>query len=131
MTPILPSRPRDRSPANSARQLAVFVGGADSLAVVEPVLEGRAYDVEFVAADDEPYATIAALRPDLVVVSLALDEIAGFQLLTMLRLDPETASIPVLSYVKDDEVAALGPAEVDPHASRLSTLAANRGAQRH
>jgi len=100
--------------------LAVFVGGGpESLALVEPVLDGRAYDVEFVASDDEPYATVAALKPDLVVVSLSLDEIAGFQLLTMLRLDPQTAGIPVLSYVKDDEVNALGAASVEPNPMRL------------
>lgn len=102
------------------RQLAVFVGGGpESLAVVEPVLDGRAYDVEFVASDDEPYATIAALKPDIVVVSLGLEELAGFQLLTMLRLDRETAGIPVLSYVRDDEVNALGLAGVDPNPMRL------------
>ena len=109
------------------RQLAVFVGGGpESLAIVEPVLDGRAYDVEFVASDDEPYATVAALKPDLVVVSLGLDDLAGFQLLTMLRLDPQTASIPVLSYVKDDGVNALGNARVAPNPMRLpstSTLA--------
>ena len=113
------------------KQLAVFVGGGtEALAVVEPVLDGRSYDVEFVAADDEPYATIAALKPDLVVVSLDLQEMAGFQLLTMLRLDPETAGIPVLSYVKDDDVAALGPARVDPNPTRLAAAAASR-IQRH
>lgn len=102
------------------RQLALFVGGGpESLAIVEPVLDGRAYDVEFVASDDEPYATIAALKPDLVVVSLGLDDLAGFQLLTMLRLDSETASIPVLSYVRDEEVNALGLAGVEPNPLRL------------
>ena len=76
------------SPRDANSQLAVFVGGgADALAVVETTLEGRGCEVEFVDADDEPYATIAALRPDLVVVSLDLAELAGFQLLTMLRLD--------------------------------------------
>ena len=113
------------------RQLAVFVGGGtEALAVVEPVLDGRAYEVEFVASDDEPYATIAALKPDLVVVSLDLEEMAGFQLLTMLRLDPDTAAIPVLSYVKDDDVAALGPASVDPNPTRLAATSASR-VQRH
>jgi DNA-binding response OmpR family regulator len=107
------------------RQLAVFVGGGhDALGVVEPVLDGRAYEVEFVASDDEPYATIAALKPDLVVVSLGLDDLAGFQLLSMLRLDPETAGIPVLSYVRDDEVNALGLTGVDPNLSRLPSSAA-------
>jgi PleD family two-component response regulator len=102
------------------RQLALFVGGGpESLAIVEPVLDGRAYDVEFVASEDEPYATIAALKPDMVVVSLGLDDLAGFQLLTMLRLDPETASIPVLSYVRDEEVNALGLSGVEPNPLRL------------
>jgi PleD family two-component response regulator len=113
-------RPNLNLPAH--RQLAVFVGGGpESLAIIEPVLDGRAYDVEFVASDDEPYATVAALKPDLVVVSLSLDELAGFQLLTMLRLDPETANIPVLSYVKDEEVNSLGLAGVDPNPMRLPT----------
>jgi PleD family two-component response regulator len=104
----------------SERQLAVFVGGGpEALTVVEPVLEGRAYDLEFVATDDEPYATIAALKPDLVVVSLGLEDHAGFQLLTMLRLDPWTARIPVLSYVRDDEVKGLGLDNVDPNPLRL------------
>jgi PleD family two-component response regulator len=113
------------------RQLAVFVGGGtEALAVVEPVLDGRAYDIEFVAADDEPYATIAALKPDLVVVSLDLEQSEGFQLLTMLRLDPDTASIPVLSYVKDDDVSALGPTSVELNPSHLPSMDVPR-AQRH
>ena len=118
-------------PRAAHRQLALFVGGgSDALAFVEPVLDGRSYDVEFVDTDDEPYGTITALRPDLIVVSLDLSDPSGFQLLTMLRLDPETANIPVLSYVKDDEVAALGPARVDPNPSRLPAVVSER-AQRH
>ena len=113
------------------KQLAVFVGGGtDALAVVEPVLDGRAYDVEFVDADDEPYATIAALKPDIIVVSLELGDEAGFQLLTMLRLDPETAGIPVLSYVRDDDASTLGPANVDHNPARLAPAFLPR-AQRH
>ena len=104
------------------RQLAVFVGGGpESLAIVEPVLDGRAYDIEFVALDDEPYATVAALKPDLVVVSLGMDDLAGFQLLTMLRLDPETVKIPVLSYVRDEEVHGLGLDGVEPNALQFAS----------
>lgn len=113
------------------RQLAVFVGGGpESLAIVEPVLDGQAYDVEFVASDDEPYATVAALKPDLVVVSLGMEQIDGFQLLTMLRLDPETAAIPVLSFVRDEEVTGLGLTNVDPNPARLALSTASR-ASRH
>ena len=64
MTPNIMSR-------DANRQLALFVGaGTDALSVVEPILDGRAYDVEFVDNDDEPYGTITALKPDLVVVTL-------------------------------------------------------------
>lgn len=118
-------------PRDANRQLAVFVGaGADALAVVEPVLDGRAYDVEFVDTTDEPYATISALKPDLVIVSLDLGDLAGFQLLTMLRLDPSTAGIPVLSYVKDSEVSALGTPGVEPSLATLPAVVPTR-AQRH
>lgn len=118
-------------PRDANRQLAVFVGaGADALAVVEPVLDGRAYDVEFVDTTDEPYATIAALKPDLIVVSLDLEDVSGFQLLTMLRLDPNTAAIPVLSYVKDSEVSALGSTGVEPSLATLPAVVPTR-AQRH
>ncbi len=119
------------APRDANTQLAVFVGGgADALAVVESTLDGRAYEVEFVDTDDEPYGTIAAMRPDLVVVSLDLADLAGFQLLTMLRLDPRTAGIPVLSYVSDNDVAALGIAGLDPGPATLPAVLLSR-VQRH
>jgi CheY-like chemotaxis protein len=115
---------RPNANPTTRRQLALFVGGGpESLAIVEPVLDGRAYDVEFVASDDEPYATVAAPKPDLVIVGLGLDDLAGFQLLTMLRLDPDTARIPVLSYVRDEEVNALGTTGVEPNPLRLPSTA--------
>ena len=91
---------------------------------------GGRTDIEFVDADDEPYGTISALKPDLVVINLSLDDPAGFELLTMLRLDPETSSIPVLSYVRDEDVAALGPVPVDHTPGRLGSVLLAR-AQRH
>ena len=116
---------------NASRQLAVFVGGGtDALAHVEPILSGRAYDVEFVDMDDEPYGTVAALKPDIVIVNLELETDAGFQLLTMLRLDPETAQIPVLSYVQEDAVTASGGANLDHSPMRLPATHVTR-AQRH
>ena len=124
MTPNLLPRAADR-------QLALFIGGGtDALAHVEPILSGRAYDVEFVDMDDEPYATVAALKPDIVVVNLELDSESGFQLLSMLRLDPETAQIPVLSYVQEDAMSSHGGDEVDPSPMRLAATHVTR-AQRH
>jgi PleD family two-component response regulator len=113
------------------RQLALFIGGgSDALAHVEPILSGRAYDVEFVDMDDEPYATVAALKPDIIIVSLQLEQDAGFQLLTMLRLDPDTAQIPVLSYVQEGDATANGGADVEHSPLRLPPTHVTR-AQRH
>jgi PleD family two-component response regulator len=118
-------------PRITNRQLALFVGaGTDALAHVEPILGSRSYDVEFVDLDDEPYATVAALRPDIVVVNLDLQNEAGFQLLTMLRLDPETAQIPVLSYVQEEEVSAADGQDLDHSPMRLPSTHVTR-AQRH
>lgn len=119
------------TPRDANRQLAVFVGGGtEALAVVEPILSGRAYAIEFVDNDDEPYGTILALKPDVVIVSLNLEDPAGFQLLTMLRLDPETANIPVLSYLQEDDLAGLGASALEHRLSRLPAVQAPR-AQRH
>jgi PleD family two-component response regulator len=113
------------------RQLAVFIGGdTNALAHVEPILSGRAYDIEFVAMNDEPYATVAALKPDIVVVSLDLESEAGFLLLTMLRLDPDTAQIPVLSYVQEDDLSASDDESVEHSPMRLPATHVTR-AQRH
>ncbi len=89
-------------PRSAGSQLALIVGGGNQvLSAVEMLLDGPRWAVEFVAMNDEPYATVLAMRPDLVVVNLGLDEPRGFSLLSMLRLDPRTAAIPVLSYVPD------------------------------
>jgi PleD family two-component response regulator len=118
-------------PRDANRQLALFVGGGtDALAHVEPILTGRTYDVEFVEMDDEPYATVAALKPDIVIVNLELGKEAGFQLLTMLRLDPETAQIPVLSYVQEEEVRSADDADLEHSPMRLPATHVTR-AQRH
>jgi PleD family two-component response regulator len=118
-------------PRDANRQLALFVGGGtDALAHVEPILSGRSYDVEFVDMDDEPYATVAALKPDIVVVNLELGSEAGFQLLTMLRLDPETAQIPVLSYVQEEAMSASESADVEHSPMRLPSTHVTR-VQRH
>ena len=113
------------------RQLALFIGGgAETLAHIEPLLIGRVYEVEFVAMDDEPYATVTALKPDVVVVNLDLQDEAGFHLLTMLRLDQETAQIPVLSYVQEADMSAVGNASLDHSPMRLPARHVTR-AQRH
>lgn len=100
------------------------------LPLVEHALDGQAYQVEFVDLSDEPYATVVAMRPDIIVVRLGLTNEVGFQLLSMLRLDPATAAIPVLSCVAEGADAATGSTSVELNPTRLSSMMTPR-AQRH
>lgn len=113
-------------------QLALVVGGGpDVLDAIEPLLPGPCWTVEFVAAHDEPFGTVLAMQPDLVVVQLGLEQKTGYSLLQMLRLDPRTRQVPVLSYVCDEHRVTQMAAPVDESGQvPLPALAAIR-ALRH
>jgi CheY-like chemotaxis protein len=54
------------------------------------------------------------VKPALIVMGLSLDDLDGFQLLTMLRLDQETASIPIRMFVaSEDEAPEEAVANID------------------
>ena len=41
--------------------------------------------------------------PNLVILCARIEQLEGFQLLTMLKLDPDTRDIPVLTYTTEYE----------------------------
>lgn len=84
-------------------RVVVVGGGPEVLPFIEPLLAGGRYEVNFVALDELPVAAVREERPDLVVVCLRIEDAAGFQLLSMLRLDPVTREIPVLTYTTEFE----------------------------
>jgi CheY-like chemotaxis protein len=90
---------QDAQPNQAVSTRVVLVGGGpDVLAQAEPLLPRGAYSVEFVETYEAPYGAIRAARPDIVVLCLRIEDAEGFQLLSMLRLDPATRLIPVLTY---------------------------------
>jgi hypothetical protein len=92
-------------PRQSTRVLRVMVvgGGPGVLPRVEPLLPPGAYEVEFVALHQEPYGCILDDAPDLLVVCLKIEDSASFQFLSMLRIDPATRQLPVLTYTTESE----------------------------
>lgn len=81
-----------------ATQNVVVVNGTPEVFdLIESVLDGGHYDMVFVADVDHAYSQIKQGRPDLVVVCLGFDDPTGFQVLSMLNLDPETRHIPLLT----------------------------------
>ena len=88
--------------ATSPVQKVVVVNGTtEVLGMLEAVLDAGRYDMVFVESGDRAYSQIRRVLPNLVILCTRLDQLDGFQLLTMLKLDPETRHLPVLTYASE------------------------------
>jgi CheY-like chemotaxis protein len=78
---------------------ALIVGGGPEVLVrVEPLLGPGLYAVDFVELYESPHTVIRTRRPDVIVLCLRIEDHEGFHLLSLLRLDPATRAIPLLTY---------------------------------
>ena len=89
--------------AQKAQKVVVINGTAEVLDLLESVLAAGRYDMVFVESSERAYSQIKRVQPDLVILCVRLDDLGGFQLLTMLKLDPETAPVPVLTYTTEQD----------------------------
>jgi CheY-like chemotaxis protein len=90
-----------RRPTSQPQRVVVVNGNPDLLEMLEAVLDAGRYDMTFAEASGHAYSSIRQVQPDLVILCMDLDEPAGFQLLSMLKLDPDTRRIPVVTYAGD------------------------------
>src|SRR5438094_6334080 len=97
----------------AAQKVVIVNGSAGILELVETVLDAGQYDVVFVESTEHAYSHIKRLSPHLIIVCLDIDDMDGFQVLSMLKLDSETKGIPVVTctVTSDDDVAPDEPAE--------------------
>ena len=86
-----------------AQKVVVVDGTADVLELLESVLDGGRYDLLFADASSHAYSLIVKEQPNLVVLCTSIDRVDGFQLLSMLKLDPQTRQIPVVTYTLDSD----------------------------
>src|SRR5215208_2843461 len=89
--------------ATQVQKVVVVNGNTEVLGMLETVLDAGRYDMVFVESGDRAYSQIKKVVPHLVILCTKIDELEGFQLLTMLKLDAETRSIPVLTYTTEHE----------------------------
>lgn len=107
--------------AQSPRKVVVVDGNPQVLTLLESALDGGRYDLLFANAGEHAYSLIKREQPDLVVLSVHIDELEGFQLLSMLKLDQDTESIPVVTYTNnledtsEDDIDDEDPADRAPH----------------
>ena len=94
---------RSRSEAPLAQKVVIVNGNAEILEILETVLDAGHYDVVFVESSAHAYSQIKRVQPDLVILCVRIDDLDGFQVLSMLKLDEETRDIPVLTYTTEYE----------------------------
>jgi len=89
--------------ARAAQKVVIVNGSAGILELVETVLDAGRYDIVFVESSDHAYSQIKRVMPDLVILCVRIEDLDGFQVLSMLKLDKETRAIPVLTYTTEYE----------------------------
>ena len=85
------------------QKVVVVNGNTEVLGMLESVLDAGRYDMVFVESSDHAYSQIKKVVPNLVILCTRIEELDGFQLLTMLKLDAETKDIPILTYTTEYE----------------------------
>jgi CheY-like chemotaxis protein len=89
--------------ATPVQKVVVVNGNTEVLGMLETVLDAGRYDMVFVESSDHAYSRIKKVVPNLVILCTRIEELEGFQLLTMLKLDEETKDIPILTYTTEYE----------------------------
>jgi CheY-like chemotaxis protein len=105
----------NRIPVAPIRTIAVVDGGTDVLGILETVFDAGRYDVVFVTSSDDAYSQIRKVLPSMVILYARIEHLDGCQLLTMLKLDPDTRDIPILTCM-----AAHQPLDFDAAVSLLA-----------
>lgn len=86
-----------------AQRVLIVNGDSDVLEMLEPMLDAGNYDVVFVEAAAHAYSQIKRVQPDLVILCVRMDDADGLAVLSMLKLDPDTVDIPVVTFTSPPE----------------------------
>jgi CheY-like chemotaxis protein len=87
----------------NVQKVVVVNGNTEVLGMLETVLDAGRYDMVFVESSDRAYSQIRKVLPNLVILCTRVDQLDGFQLLTMLKMDADTRSIPVVTCATENE----------------------------
>ena len=104
--------------ATTTQRVVIVNGSAEIIELLETVLDAGHYDVVFVESSAHAYSQIKRVQPDLVILCVRMDDAEGLQVLSMLKLDEQTRTIPILTYAAesesdDDEEEVAEPSEAE------------------
>lgn len=87
-----------------AHRVVLVNGSPDMLRLLDTTLAAGHYDMVFVPPDGRAYEQIRGIQPDLVILRTGLESPVDLQVLTMLKLDPATRHIPVLTVAAEADM---------------------------
>ncbi len=99
-----------------AKKLLVIDDEADLLEVLDTWLESCGYEVSTAKDGMEGLARAKEIKPDLVILDISMPKMDGFEVLSLIRADAQTASTPVVM------LTAKGQTENIFHAERLRAV---------
>ena len=83
---------------SQALNKVVVVSSHANPAVLNTLLDWVDSDLVFLESPAGAYSQIKRVIPDLVVMCFPIDDREGYHLMSMLHLDAETASIPIVAH---------------------------------
>ncbi|MEE8113767.1 MAG: response regulator, partial [Nitrososphaerales archaeon] len=91
----------------SKRTIMVVDDNPDIVTIVKTILEVKGYGVQSAYSGQEVFNLLGELKSDLILLDIMMPEMDGLEVLTRLKGDPGTASIPVIlltAKVRHDDV---------------------------
>ena len=98
------AKPEARLSGPAIQKVVIVNGNPRILDLLETVLDAGRYDVVFVESNEHAYSQIKRVQPNLVILCVGAEDLAGFQVLSMLKLDDGTRDIPVLTCATECDV---------------------------
>ena len=84
------------------QKVVIVNSNPEFLAMVEHALEVGRYNIVLLDSNAHAYSEIKRMRPNLVILCTRLENMDGFQVLSMLKLDRETRDIPVVTFTTEE-----------------------------
>jgi DNA-binding response OmpR family regulator len=94
---VITSHMQDREQAMKRPMIAVVNQDTIFLSLMEELLSEEGYHTYIEKEGDKAYSNIKKDKPDLIVLDIRInDPEAGFKVIDLIRLDPDTMHIPII-----------------------------------
>ena len=78
------------------KTIMVVDDNPDIVTIVKTILEGKGYGVQSAYSGQEVFNLLGEKKPDLIVLDIMMPQMDGLEVLTRLKGDTATATIPVI-----------------------------------